>query len=99
MRYLSTTDVQDKKVLLRLDLDLPPEGKSFDTTRMEDGFGSVEYLWKHKAKSVTVIAHRGHDVKPGKKFSLAPIAELFYTGLLKQKAFAKADRKKLEEWL
>jgi phosphoglycerate kinase len=99
MRYLSTTDVQGKKILLRLDLDLPPEGKSFDTTRMEDGFATVEYLWKHKASGVTVIAHRGKPAKGNKPQSLAPIAELFYKTILKQKTFAKVDRKQLEEWL
>ncbi len=99
MQYLSSCEPKDLSVLLRLDLDLPYEKKKFDTTRLEDSFETLTYLWKHKAKHVTVIGHRGHDVKKTKDFSLAPIAELLYKELLATKAFQKTNRADLEKWL
>jgi phosphoglycerate kinase len=99
MHFLSSVDPQDKKVLLRLDLDLPQEKGKFDTSRMEDSFETLSYLWRKKAKHVTVIAHRGHHPKKTKEFSLTPIAELLYDALLGTKAFAKAKRADLEAWL
>lgn len=99
MQYLSSYDPKNLSVLLRLDLDLPFEKGHFDTARMEDSFETLSYLWRHKAKHVTVIAHRGHDVKPTSAFSLAPIAELLYKNLLKYKTFQKLTLYDLEEWL
>jgi len=99
MQYLNSIDPKGLNVLVRLDLDLPTEKGKFDTTRMEDSFETLEYLFRKKAQHVTVIAHRGHTVKPTKAFSLAPIAKLLYTELLKTKAFQKTPRKDLEKWL
>lgn len=97
MRYLSAMDPEDLNVLVRLDLDLPQKGKSFDTTRLEDSLETLGYLWKSKAKHVTVIAHRGHHPKASD--SLEPIADLLYDKMLVEKAFKNATRDKLEEWL
>jgi phosphoglycerate kinase len=99
MQYLSTYDPSELDVLLRLDLDLPQIGKKFDLTRLEDSFATLSYLWQKKAKHVTVIAHRGHNPKKSNEFSLAPIAEILYDKLLEQKAFKKANREQVEEWL
>lgn len=99
MQYLSSFDPQGLNVLVRLDLDLPEEKGKFDTTRMEDSFATLGYLWKNKAKHVTVIAHRGHTVKPTKQFSLEPIAVLLYKKLLETKAFKKAKEEDLKNWL
>jgi phosphoglycerate kinase len=99
MKFLCDVNPKDLDVLVRLDLDLPQEGKKFDTTRMEDSFETLSYLWKHKAKHVTVIAHRGHHVKATSAFSLEPIAELLYEELLKEKTFSKAKLANLTEWL
>jgi len=99
IKYLTNYNPENKKVLLRLDLDLPGEHGHFDTTRLEDSFETLKYLWREKAKHVTVIAHRGHEPKKTKEFSLAPIADLLYDGLLTQAGFKKAKREQLEEWL
>ncbi len=99
MQYLSSYDPHDAKVLVRLDLDLPEEKGKFDTSRMEDGFATITYLWKQKAKHVTVIAHRGHVIKSKKQFSMKPIAVLFYQKLLETKAFKNVDAKELKSWL
>ncbi len=99
IKYLINCNPENKNVLLRLDLDLPENNGVFDTTRLEDSFETLRYLWREKAKHVTVIAHRGHEPKKTKEFSLAPIADLLYEGLLKQTGFKKAKREQLEEWL
>lgn len=99
IKYLTNYNPEKKNVLLRLDLDLPEFNGSFDTTRLEDSFETLKYLWREKAKHVTVIAHRGHDPKKSKAFSLAPIADLLYTGLLTQTGFKKVKREQLEKWM
>jgi phosphoglycerate kinase len=99
MKFLCDVEPKDLDVLIRLDLDLPLEGKTFDTTRMEDSFESLAYLWKHKAKHVTVIAHRGHQVKKTTAFPLEPIAELLYEKLHQHKTFAKVSASALSDWL
>ncbi|HKY74269.1 MAG TPA: phosphoglycerate kinase, partial [Patescibacteria group bacterium] len=58
-RFLRDTDITNKSVLVRLDLDLPLEGKSFDTTRLEDGILTLRYLLDHDASAITVIGHLG----------------------------------------
>jgi 3-phosphoglycerate kinase len=100
MQFLSQTNPEQKRVLLRLDLDLPQDDNGqFDTTRMEVGIASIEYLWQHKASSVTVIAHRGHHAEPSPEFSLQPIAELLFESLLQRPAFSGATNKELRGWL
>ncbi len=99
MQYLSSFDPKNLSVLLRLDLDLPFEKGKFDTLRMEDSIDTLCYLFRKKARHVTVIAHRGHTVKATKEFSLEPIAKLLYDLLLKQKSFQKIERTQLEDWL
>ncbi len=99
IKYLTNYNPENKNVLLRLDLDLPEENGEFDLTRMEDSYETLKYLWREKAKHVTVIAHRGHEPKKTKEFSLAPIADLLYEELLKQTGFKKTKREQLEEWM
>ncbi len=100
MQYLSSITPSNKRVLIRLDLDLPQSSDgAFDTTRMEDSFETLCYLWQHKAAHVTAIAHRGHDVKKTKNFSLTPIAKILFEKLLTQKAFKKATPESLAAWL
>ncbi len=76
MKYLESVKLQGKRVLLRLDLDLPQVGSSFDTTRLEDGIATVRYLIKKGAKSVHIIGHRGRPKGVSTKYSLAPIEKL-----------------------
>jgi len=76
-RFLRDTDVSGKKVLVRLDLDLPEKDGSFDDTRLVDGIPTLEYLFSHGAVQVTIIAHRGRpEGKKDKNLSLSPIEAL-----------------------
>lgn len=84
MKYLESAKVEGKHVLLRLDLDLPLRGKSFDTTRLDSGVATLKYLLKHKASSLTVIGHRGRPKKASPSLSLAPIEKLLRSKLSKE---------------
>lgn len=84
MKYLESSKVEGKRILLRLDLDLPQKGKSFDTTRLEVGLATLKYLLAHKALEVTVIAHRGRPKKQSPAFSLAPIEKILRKKLTKE---------------
>lgn len=84
MKYLKQAKLEGKRVLVRLDLDLPEVGKSFDTTRLEDGVPTLKYLFSHKVESVTVIAHRGRPNGPSSRYSLGPIEKLLRAKLTKE---------------
>lgn len=100
MKTLRLTNVKDKNVLVRLDLDLPLIDGKYDETRLEQGLPTLIYLYKNEAKHVKVIAHLGRpEGKKVRRFSMKPIAELLYTELSKDKAFKKMERKELEAWL
>lgn len=100
MKTLRLTPVKDKKVLVRLDLDLPEVKGEYDPTRLEHGIPTLTYLYKNEAKHVKVISHLGRpEGKVMRKYSLKPIAKLLHERLLQEKAFKKITRKELETWL
>ncbi len=100
MKTLRLTNVKDKNVLVRLDLDLPLVDGAYDTTRLEHGLPSLVYLFKNEAKHVKVISHLGRpDGKVVKKYVIKPVAELLYELLLKDKAFKKISQDDLKNWL
>ena len=65
-----------KKVLLRLDLNVPlSEGKITDTTRIDKILPTINFLLKHKAK-IVILSHVGRPKgKIEKALSLKPICE------------------------
>ena len=70
------TNLRDKKILLRLDLNVPiVKGKISDTTRIDKILPTIKFLNKKKAK-IIIISHVG---RPGgkvlKELSLKPICE------------------------
>lgn len=100
MQFLRNINPLDKSVLVRLDLDLPRDASGqFDTTRLEAGFETLVDLWQRKAKNVTVIAHRGHEPEKSIEFSLQPIAELLYVGVLRQPTMKDTDEQAFRSWL
>lgn len=77
MYYLKALDVRNRKVLLRMDLDLPENQEGFDTTRLEYGLPTLQYLLKKGASQVHIIGHRGRPKgKKVKKLSLDPIHKI-----------------------
>jgi len=100
MKTLRLTNVKDKKVLVRLDLDLPMIDGAYDATRLVHGIPTLIYLFKNGAKSVRVIGHVGRPKgKVVRKFSMKPIAKLLYLELLKDKAFKGKTEKDVAAWL
>lgn len=83
MKFLDTARIQEKSILLRLDLDLPVVGKTFDTSRLKDGLATVHYLLSKGAKDVTIIGHRGRPKGVSTALSLSPIEKLLRASLSK----------------
>ena len=77
MRKLGDTDVFNKTVALRVDLNVPvKDGKVMDDTRIVAITPTLQYLKKQKSK-VVLISHFGRP-EPGifdQKFSLLPVAK------------------------
>ena len=70
------TNLRDKKILLRLDLNVPiAKGKIIDTTRIDKILPTLKFLNKQKAK-VIILSHVGRPRgKALKELSLKPICE------------------------
>jgi phosphoglycerate kinase len=76
MKYLANAQIAKKRVLVRLDLDLPKTGTSFDTTRLDQGIPTLQYLLRHDPELITIIAHRGRPKGKSSTYSLGPIEKL-----------------------
>lgn len=74
-RTLDQADVKGKRVLVRLDLNVPTEnGKVTDVTRIERAAPTITELAGKGAK-VILLSHFGRPkAGPDPKFSLAPVA-------------------------
>ena len=70
------TNLNQKKVLLRLDLNVPLDnGKITDTTRIDKILPTINFLLKSEAK-IIILSHVGRpNGKVVNEFSLKPICE------------------------
>ena len=70
------TNLRDKKILLRLDLNVPiVKGKISDTNRIDKILPTLKFLNKQKAK-IIILSHVGRPRgKASKELSLKPICE------------------------
>ena len=70
------TNLNQKKVLLRLDLNVPLDnGKITDTTRIDKILPTINFLLKNEAK-IIILSHVGRPKgKAVSKLSLKPICE------------------------
>lgn len=75
---LKTANVKSKKVLLRLDLDIPfsIDGKIEDDTRLKDSLETLGYLLKNGA-TVFIAGHLGRPKGVDDRLSLLPIASWY----------------------
>jgi len=77
---LRDLDVRGKRVLVRVDFNVPTEMRGgkvriTDDTRIRESLPTINYLRKHGAKTI-LIAHFGRpNGKPVPKYSLRPIGE------------------------
>ncbi|PIN76247.1 phosphoglycerate kinase [Candidatus Woesearchaeota archaeon CG10_big_fil_rev_8_21_14_0_10_37_12] len=75
MKSIKDVTVQDKRVLLRADLDIPIEnGTIVDDTRIKAALETIKYLLKRKAK-VIIAGHLGRpDGKINEDLRMLPVA-------------------------
>lgn len=90
-KTIEDIDVQDKKVLVRVDFNVPlnDKGEITDETRIQAALPTIQYLLDHGAK-VILASHLGRpkgEVKP--EFSLAPVAKRLDEILNTKVIFAK----------
>ena len=77
MKLVNEADVAGKRVLLRVDFNVPiADGKVNDTTRIQSSLPTLRYLIDNRARTI-IIAHQGRPRGDGyeRRYSLAPIAE------------------------
>jgi phosphoglycerate kinase len=88
-RTLDQADVKGKRVLLRVDLNVPTEnGKVTDATRIERAAETITELADKGAK-VILLAHFGRPKKgPEEKYSLKPVAAAVAEVIKRPVAFA-----------
>lgn len=74
MNKLRDFKFQDKKVILRVNFDVPfdEKGEIFDDFRIRKALPSIKYLLEHKAR-VIIISHIGRPSE-GVRLSLKPVA-------------------------
>lgn len=90
IKTLRDISVRGKKVLVRLDLDLPQTKKGFDTSRLEDGLPTLKFLLESGAQSITILSHIGRpNGKKVRNLSLKPIEALL------RKKFSKTENEKI----
>jgi len=77
---LSAVDVSSKRVLIRVDFNVPQDkadpSKITNTARIEGALPTIKYCLDKGAKSVVLMSHLGRpDGNKVEKFSMAPVAK------------------------
>ncbi len=80
---INEKNLNNKKILLRLDLNVPlDKGKITDTTRIDKILPTLNFLIKEKAK-IIILSHVGRPKgKIVKELSLEPIREVLHSYLV-----------------
>lgn len=73
---ITDVDLKDKKVLIRVDFNVPMDGdKITNNQRIVAALPTVKYAIEQNAKAVVLMSHMGRpDGKPVPKYSLKPVA-------------------------
>ena len=88
-RTLDEADVRGKRVLVRVDLNVPVEdGKVADTTRIERVAPTIREI-ADKGGKVILLSHFGRPKGPDPKQSLKPLAPAIVAALKRPVAFAE----------
>src|SRR5215208_673607 len=88
-RTLDDVDVKGKRVLLRVDLNVPMEkGRVTDTTRLERIAPTITEI-SGKGGKVILLAHFGRPKGRDAKDSLKPVAAALSQAIKKQVGFAE----------
>ena len=74
-RQIKRADFRGKRVLVRLDLNVPIEnGKILDTKRIEASVPTIKKIMERGAKEINIICHLGRPTKIDKNLSVEIIA-------------------------
>ena len=94
------TNLNQKKVLLRLDLNVPLDnGKITDTTRIDKILPTINFLLKSEAK-IIILSHVGRpNGKIINEFSLKPICEDLKNKLNENIRLVSKNIKKIKPYL
>jgi len=86
MKFITSLNPQNKKVLLRVDynIDLDEKRRIVNDFRIRASLPTIKFLLDKNAKKIIIVSHLGRPKGRDKKLSLAPIAENLQK-LLKQK--------------
>ncbi|KAF2706735.1 phosphoglycerate kinase [Pleomassaria siparia CBS 279.74] len=73
---ISDVDVKGKRVLIRVDFNVPLDGEKItNNQRIVGALPTIKYAIEHGAKAVILMSHLGRpDGKPNPKYSLKPVA-------------------------
>jgi phosphoglycerate kinase len=99
---LGDLDVRGKRVLVRVDFNVPTEEHGdhihiTDDTRMRESLPTINYLRDHGAKTI-LMAHFGRPKgKPNPKYSLRPVADHLHTMINHPVAFSHETIGKVPE--
>ena len=91
-KTIKDIDVKGKKILLRLDLNVPlnkETGEISDDTRIMESLTTINYLCENGAK-VLICSHLGRPEGIDKKYSLKPVADRLEK-ILKHKVYFAED--------
>ncbi|MFC5847881.1 phosphoglycerate kinase [Deinococcus petrolearius] len=83
MQNLNTLDVQGKRVLVRVDYNVPvKDGVVQDTTRVTASLPTIRALQAAGARNIVLMSHFGRPKNgPEEKYSLAPVAPVLQEAL------------------
>ncbi|EFA79539.1 phosphoglycerate kinase [Heterostelium album PN500] len=86
---IDKVDVKGKRVLIRVDFNVPLEdGKITNTQRIDASLPTIKYCLEHGARSVVLMSHLGRpDGLVKKEFSLAPVVPVLEKALNKKVIF------------
>ncbi|HEV3409015.1 MAG TPA: phosphoglycerate kinase [Chthoniobacterales bacterium] len=91
---LRDLDVRNKRVLVRVDFNVPTEERNgkieiTDDTRIRESLPTINYLREHRAKTI-LMAHFGRPKgKPVEKYSLRPVADHLHKLINQPVAFSR----------
>ena len=76
---LSPSDIQDKRVIIRVDFNVPISNDRIqDNTRLTESIPTILHILKLKPKYIVLLSHRGRpDGQINKKYTLQPIINEF----------------------
>lgn len=89
MRSIEQSDLKDKKILCRLDFNVPfdSHGLIADTAKIDAALPTVNYLLEKGAAKIVILSHRGQPkIYPDLSLSLQPVADYLATAFSQGKS-------------